>query len=304
MLGASRHGQPRMKPRFFGQYLLANGLITSPQLLAAVEYQERHNPRLGELAVELGLVTKFEVERIHALQAKHDLRFGDAASELELLKAADIERIVAAQQNRHVPLGQALAALGFLAPDQIERAAAEYMTEEARLEPEVMTIPEDLPLRRVAFELFHLAGRMLTRVCELQAKPEKLRVVTDIVALSDRNVIVTLRGELSADLGGGTIDGAVLVCLPNSIAVDVASRFSGEDAPTDEQIASVVCELANILCGNLKSVLAEQGARIEVGEPEILPPRVSLPPGRRMALVPFVTHQGLALVSLALPPAT
>jgi CheY-specific phosphatase CheX len=196
-----------------------------------------------------------------------------------------------------------MAALGFLSPGEVERAASEFLTEEARLEPEVMTIPEDLPLRRVAFELFHLAGRMLTRVCELQTKPEKLRVVTDIVALSDRNVIVTLRGELSADLGGGTMDGAVLVCLPGAIAVDVASRFSGEDAPSDEQVSGVVCELANILCGNLKSVLAEQGGRIEVGEPEVLPPRVSLPPGRRMALVPFVTHQGLVLVSLALPAA-
>jgi CheY-specific phosphatase CheX len=293
-----------MKPRFFGQHLLANGLITSPQLLAAVEYQERHNPRLGELAVELGLLTTFEVERIRALQARQDLRFGDAAKELDLLATEDIERIVAAQLDRHVPLGQAMAALGFLAPDQVERAAAEFLTEEARLQPEVMTIPDDLPLRRVAFELFHLAGRLLTRVCELQAKPEKLRVVTDIVALSDRNVIVTLRGELSAALGGGTLDGAVLLCLPNSIAVDVASRFSGDDAPSDEAVGAVVCELANILCGNLMSVLAEQGARLEVGEPEILPPRVSLPPGRRMALVPFVTHQGLALISLALPPAS
>ena len=57
--------------------------------------------------------------------------------------------------------------------------------------------------------------------------------------LSDRNVIVPLRGTLPAELGS-TLDGAVLLCLPNAIAVDVASRFSGDEAPSDDAINGVV----------------------------------------------------------------
>jgi len=292
-----------MKPRFFGHYLLANGLITAPQLLAAVEYQERNNPRLGELAVSMGLATQFEVEQIHALQATKDLRFGDAAQQLGLLDREKVARAVGAQQDRHLQLGQALAALGYLLPAQVEAAAAEFIAAEARLEPESVTIPEDLPLRRVAFELFHLAHKLLLRVCELPSKTERLRVVSDVVPLSDRNVAVALRGLPAPELPDAT-DGAsssVLLCLPQQIAVDLATRFSGEIAPSDAAVDGVACELTSILCGNLQSVLAEQGARVEVSEPEVVPSRLSLPPGRRMALVPFVTHQGLVLVSLALP---
>ena len=289
-----------MKPRFFGQYLLANGLINAPQLLAAVEYQERNNPRLGEIAVGMGLATQFEVDRIQALQATHDLRFGDAAQQLGLLDAAEVARVVAAQHDRHVLLGQALAALGFLTPTDVEAAAAEFLTGEARLEPESATIPEDLPLRRVAFELFHLAHKVLLRVCELPSKTEPMRIVTDVVPLSDRNVLVALRGALDPEMPSAT-DTGVLLCVPQQIAVDLATRFSGEVAPAETAVNDVVCELAGILCNNLRSVLAEQGARVEIGEPEVIPSRLSLPPGRRMAVVPFVTHSGLVMVALALP---
>jgi hypothetical protein len=289
-----------MKPRFFGQYLLANGLINAPQLLAAVEYQERNNPRLGELALSMGLATQFEVDQIQALQATHDLKFGEAAQQLGILKNADVAHVLAAQQDRHLLLGQALASLGFMTPTEVEAAAAEFLTGEAMREPESATIPEGLPLRRVAFELFHLAHKLLLRVCELPSKTEPLRIVTDVVPLSDHNVLVALRGTLDPNAPQIT-DTGVLLCVPQQVAVDLATRFSGEIAPTDSAVNDVVCELAGILCNNLRSVLAEQSARIELGEPEAIPTRLSLPPGRRMAVVPFVTHQGLVMVSLALP---
>jgi len=289
-----------MKPRFFGQYLLANGLISAPQLLAAVEYQERNNPKLGELAVGMGLATQFEVDRIQALQATKDVRFGDAAMELGLLTRDQVARVVDAQLDRHLQLGQALAALGFLTPTAVEQAATEFIAAEAKLEPESVTIPEDLPLRRVAFELFHLAYKLLLRVCDLPSKTEKLRVVTDVVPLSDRNVTIALRGLPGGDGAQGTTS-SVLLCVPQQIAVDLATRFSGEVAPSDAAVDAVVCELTNILCGNLRSVLAEQGLNVELSEPEVVPSRMSLPPGRRVAVVPYVTHQGLVLVSLSLP---
>ena len=38
-----------------------------PQLLAAVEYQRKYNPRLGELAVTLGMFTPFEFTTVLAV---------------------------------------------------------------------------------------------------------------------------------------------------------------------------------------------------------------------------------------------
>jgi CheY-specific phosphatase CheX len=280
-----------MRPRFFGQYLVAGGRVTAPQLLAAVEYQERNNTKLGSCAVALGLATPFEVEQIRALQAKEDLRFGEAAIKLGTLSEADVQRVRAAQQDGHVQLGTALVALGYVREDQVEGWAAEFLTAEARLEPDVVTVPDDLPLRDVAFELFHLAHRLLLRVCDLTSKTERLRVMRDIMPLSDRNARIPITGA---------IDSTVLLCVPQAIASDMASRYSGDLPPTDAEMEEIVCDLATLLCDNLRSVLAEQGARIEVGSAEPVGSRVSMPPGGSVALVPFITHRGQVLVALTL----
>jgi hypothetical protein len=283
-----------MRARFFGQFLLSNGTITAPQLLAATEYQERNNPKLGELAVSLGYATPFDIAQVRSLQATQDLLFGDAALRLGVLSDVQVQRIIEAQEHRHVSLGEALVALGYLTREQVEAAAASFLTEEARIEPEVVTIPEDLPLREVAFELFHLTHKLLLRVCNLASKTERLRVLTDLVPLSDRNACVAVSGAMQT---------AVLLCLPHEIAYDMASSSSatGDAPPTESDADAIVCELASLLCSNLQSVLAERGVRIELGSAEVVGPRVSLPPGRRVAVVPFLTHKGQVLVSLALP---
>jgi CheY-specific phosphatase CheX len=281
-----------MRARFFGQHLLAHGLVTAPQLLAAIEYQERNDTRLGSCAVALGLVTPFEVEQIRALQAREDLRFGEAAVKLGLLSDQQLGQVLAKQENAHVPLGDAAVALGYLTATQVEAAAAEFLAAEARIEPEVVTIPDDLPRRELAFELFHLAHKLLLRVCDLTSKTERLRIVQDVLPLSDRNAGVTL---------SGAIDTSVVLSLPDAVAFDVAKRFSGELTPTDRDVANIVIELANLLCGNLQSVMAERGVRLQRTEPELLGPRISLAPGRRVALVPFLTHRGQVLVSMSLP---
>ena len=281
-----------MRARFFGQYLLANGLLTAPQLLAAVEYQERNNSRLGDCALGLGLVTPFEIERIRALQAREDLRFGEAALKLGLLSDARLSEVLAKQEGAHVPLGEACVALGYLTQAQIERSAAEFLTAEAKIEPEVVTIPSDLPLRELAFELFHLAHKLLLRVCDLTSKTERLRIVTDLLPLSDRNACLSI---------SGAVDTTLLLSLPHAVASEVARRFSGELAPSDEQVDEIVCELANLLSRNLQSVMAERGVRLALEPAEPIGPRISLPPGRRVALVPFVTHRGQVLVSIGLP---
>lgn len=273
--------------------MLASGAITAPQLLTAVEVQDRSNPKLGACAVAMGLATQFEIGQVLALQATEDLMFGEAAIRLGILDEAQLDRLLEARENNHVPLGDALVTLGFMTRERVETAAAEFIVGEARIEAEVVTIPDDLPYRDLAFELFHLAHKLFLRVCDLASKTDRMRVVTDVLPLSDRNVRIAL---------SGAVETSVLLGVPHRIASDMASRFSGEDPPNDEDIDNVVCELGALLCRNLVSVVAEQGRRLQCGEPELVAPRMSLPPGRRFAVVPFLTHHGQLVVSLALPP--
>ena len=156
------------------------------------------------------------------------------------------------------------------------------------------TISAALTHRDLAFELFHLAHKLFLRVCDLASKTERMRIVSVVLPLSDRNVRVAITGA---------VETSVFLSVPDRIASDMASRFSGEDPPSDEDMDNVVCELGALLCRNLESVIAEQGRRLQCGEPELVAPRVSLPPGRRFAVVPFLTHHGQIVVSFALPPA-
>ncbi|MFI5306458.1 MAG: hypothetical protein ACHQ53_03835 [Polyangiales bacterium] len=285
-------GRTRVRARFFGQYLVANGKVTAPQLLAAVELQDRNNAKLGDCAVSLGLATPFEVERILALQAKEDLRFGEAAVKLGVLDDDQVRRVRATQADGHVQLGEALVTLGYLKPAEVEAAAAQFLTAEARLEPDVVTIPDALPLREIAFELFHLAHKLLLRVCELANKTERLHVMQDVLPLSDHNARLAISGDVRS---------SVLLGLPHEIAFELARRFSGELPPDEHQVDEIVLDLVSLLCANLQSVLAEQGYRVELGTAELLGTRMSMPPGARVAIVPFVTHRGQVLVGLSLP---
>jgi CheY-specific phosphatase CheX len=280
-------------PRFFGQYLLGQGLVTAPQLLAAVEYQNRHNSKLGEFAVERGMATPFEVEQIRALQAKEDRLFGEAAICLQILTADQVYELLSAQKDAHLELGQALVDQGFLTREEVDQAAAQFINSENELEPEIFTLPEELPAHELLTELFYLAHKLLLRVCNLVSKPGSVRIAeNELLPLSDLNMRVPVRGALS---------GSLLLGVPQDIATSAAGAFSGEAAPDESATAAIVREMAAILSENLASAMAERGRRLSIDAPRPLDQRMSIPPGMRVAIVPFVTHQGQVLVGVSLP---
>ncbi|MDH5671004.1 MAG: hypothetical protein OEZ06_02585 [Myxococcales bacterium] len=279
-----------MKARFFGQHLLSKGLITAPQLLAAVEYQNRNNNKLGEFAVDRGLATAFEVEQIRALQTREDRLFGEAAISLGILSPGQVSELVETQRDAHLELGQALTELGYMDCPEVERAAAEFLTEEAQRQPDVVTLPQDLPDREIAFEVFYLANRLLLRACDLVSKTEPVRVMPSPVPLSDRNAGIEVSGAHQCML---------LVGLPHDIAASTAGRFSGELAPDEAAIDGVVLELVHLLADNLRSVLAERGRRLHLSNAQRLRTPLLLQADRAMTIVPFVTHQGQVLVGMS-----
>lgn len=279
----------RVRPRFFGQYLLSKGLLTAPQLMAAVEYQEQRNTRVGDKAVSQGLLTPFDVERVRALQVHENLFFGEAAIRLGVLSAGQVRDLLTTQKDAHVHLGDALANLGYLDRATTDRALGEYLAEEDRIEPEVVTVPEDLPGKDIAFELFHLAHRLLLRVWNLDNKTDRLRVETGMVALSDRNARITI---------SGAVETVVFVCAPHEVARMAASPQYAEVEPTEEDMNRAVREFCRILCENLASVLAEQGLRVTVGEPLMLMSRASTPPGIKASVVAYLTHRGQVFVGM------
>ena len=128
-----------MRRRFFGQYLVSQGYITPPQLLAAVEYQSKYNSRLGELAVALGMITPFESEQINAAQLSRDRLFGETALDCGLMTERQLSDVLETQRNARVLLGQAIETLGFLQRCTIDSALYAYL--EAKSPKRCATLP-------------------------------------------------------------------------------------------------------------------------------------------------------------------
>ena len=69
-----------MSARFFGQYLLEKGRITSQQLLTALEFQKSISLPIGTLAMERGWLTAAQINEIIAQQKRKTLRFGETGA--------------------------------------------------------------------------------------------------------------------------------------------------------------------------------------------------------------------------------
>lgn len=119
-----------MAVKFLGQFLLERGVITPPQLLAAIEAQRASNPLLGELAVQQGLLTTAQARRINERQRADDRRFGDIALEMGLLDAAQVESLLAAQKAGRKMFGQVLLEQGVVAPALLESELATHRADQ------------------------------------------------------------------------------------------------------------------------------------------------------------------------------
>ncbi|MBQ8279328.1 MAG: chemotaxis protein CheX [Roseburia sp.] len=118
-----------MYAQFFGNFLLSHELITTEQLLAAMERKNANRPRLGTLAMHAGYLSASEVEHIHIVQTHKDRKFGELAVELGLLTQAQVDELLALQVPDYLAFGQALIDMGIIDTYEWERLVADYISE-------------------------------------------------------------------------------------------------------------------------------------------------------------------------------
>ncbi|WP_025321709.1 chemotaxis protein CheX [Deferrisoma camini] len=116
-------------------------------------------------------------------------------------------------------------------------------------------------------------------------------------------------GEPSFDISGlvglsGQVQGYVALSFREPAAFYVVGRFLGEPVQeTNAQVRDAVGELANIVAGGAKRVLAEQGYDLKISIPTVVVGRnhtVSRPRGIPCIEIPFDTDGGPFRVELCL----
>ncbi len=115
-----------MYSQFFGNYLLNEKLLTSEELLYALQRLKSKQAKLGALAVHFGYMTAEQVEEIYIAQTHEDKMFGDIALERNYLTKEQIQELISFQKPTYLTLGEVLIEEGLLTAEEFESALEKY----------------------------------------------------------------------------------------------------------------------------------------------------------------------------------
>lgn len=163
-----------MAAKFFGQFLLEQGLIDGPQLLEALEVQRASNPLLGELAQARGWLTPAQAARINERQRAEDKRFGDIAAAMGLLDGHQVTQLLDEQKSRRKLFGEILVERGMLGRVQLEAALEAHRSDREDALRSLELGLEGHPLAPIASAALATCSRLFPRLLRQQAQFSRL----------------------------------------------------------------------------------------------------------------------------------
>ena len=227
---------------FFGQYLLAKGVIDRDALLDALDRQRRSNLSLPDLAVREGLIERSRAEAIMAQYRMSDDRIEDLLASSGGLDADQIRRLQGKQRSSWLRIGAALVEGGYLSDEAIAANLQDYRSLESAADEEIRDAMRHLPNADavgacVELTMFHF-GRV-------SGRPTKLGSIT-----REPDRLETGRQRFSQRIVGDG-DYTIALDLPPVLIAAVARGMLGFDVdPGTETEADAVCEVINLIGGN------------------------------------------------------
>ena len=260
-----------MAVRFFGQFLVEQGIVTSEALLSAINLQDRNNLKFGEMAVAMGLITPADIQRAHNAQMSRDMRLGDLLVEMGLLSLDQMNEIVTRQNNTHLYIGEALVQVGALSRDGLQKQLDAFKADQAGYVSNGIELPvtsADSSIWEMTADLTH---KMITRVLGLHFRPGTCTVAT---AISSNFMLAAI--DLSGDVEARYLI-SVSEGLQKSIARAILDETSVDHEPA-EVLEDTVMEFVNVVCGNVAAKASQMGVIIDINPPvSIRPPANGLP---------------------------
>lgn len=114
-----------------------------------------------------------------------------------------------------------------------------------------------------------------------------------------------LRNSITGMVGlAGTHKGVLAIHVPNGVAIAITSNFLGmEVTSVDEDVQDAIGEVANMLAGSVKSILADSGREIQLSLPSTIQGeeyRLQAGDDIDKTIIPFSTNGESFLVELQL----
>jgi CheY-specific phosphatase CheX len=252
-----------MSSRFFGQYLLEKGRITSQQLFTALDSQKAVTSPIGILALEKNWLTSEQIKHILDLQKKTNYRFGELAVSSGYLTQAQVDELLRHQDISHrVLLGEVLVAKGYLSLEALEREFKEYDKEEEKLSSELAAAFEKVRNKDLVKTFTDLMMIMFTRFAKQELKIEQCEIGKEKVRL--------FRWIFSQKVAGQNVEFNCLLSVPPKVMLHMASTMLDETVSAPDELAlDASKEFVNIANGNACARLSTNGLDLKMEPPEV-----------------------------------
>ncbi len=254
--------------KFFGQYLIEQGVVDSDQIRAALKLMDEENRSLGELAEAGGILTAEEAEKINAQQRYCDIPFGELAIEMGLLSEEQVDYLIRFQEQTRLRIGQALVRLDCLSNERLLQLLVGFENEQALFRIGNVPLPDGLERNALAAAVLDLLPKLLVRIARIGVRIGKGRPTIETPELPLRTA-VAVRGDVG-----------LLICLLGDpeFSLQLAGATAGFDEPRAEAarqnpalLADGLGEFLNVLAGNAMSILERKSINTELEPPHCDP---------------------------------
>lgn len=245
-----------MFTQFLGNYLLNENIITSAQLIDALEAKKNTRLKLGMLAINAGYMNAEQVELVHEVQTVQDKRFGDIAIEKGYLTNEQLQNLLNSQATGYLLLGQALVDNGALTNEGFADVLYAFKEKYQLSDSDLKDIQED-KLQKLVYAYFS------------NKEKENAIYYIDFTILLFKNLIRFIGDDFlmlnpseqlpenvseqyiafaSQKVTGDTFDSNVTIAFDNpDVLSQFACRYAQEDdLGSDEFIEAAACDFINL----------------------------------------------------------
>jgi CheY-specific phosphatase CheX len=252
-----------MAVKFFGQFLVEQGIVSSESLLGAINLQDKNNLKLGEMAVAMGLITDADIQRAHNAQMSKDMKLGDLLVEMGFLTLVQLNDIITRQKNTHLYIGEALVQVGAMTNDELRIHLDAFKADQAQYVSNGIDLPITSTNNKIWEITADLTYKMITRVLDLQFRPGKCTVAT-VISPNFMLAAMDLSGDVEARYLISVSEG-----LQKTIAKAILSEGSVDDEPV-EVLEDTVMEFVNVVCGNVAAKASQMDVIMNINPPMAL----------------------------------
>jgi CheY-specific phosphatase CheX len=276
-----------MAVKFFGQFMVEQGIVSSEALLKAIALQESVNLKFGEMAQSMGLITPVDIDRVHNAQRGEDMQFGDMCVKLEILSLSQLKEVLTKQKNSHLYIGEALIKVGAVSAADLPKHLDAFKADQAPYRVDTVAIPAGVAHAQLWELAADLTYKMLARVANLTVRQGQCRLIQRIEP-NDSIVAIQMSGSAQVHY---------LLSVSREVRNSIARALLNTDDVSKEgedMLNDTVMEFANIVCGNIAAKAAQMGKTLEIAPPMLLAEAggISVTPGGKGLLFPVFIAEG------------